>query len=62
MFSIRNGFKLGDALSTLLFNFTLEYAIRSVQVNQNGLKLIGAHQRLVYTDVNILEGGVHSMK
>ena len=33
MFPIRNGLKQGDALSPLLFNFTLEYAIKRVQVN-----------------------------
>jgi hypothetical protein len=30
-FPIRNGLKQGDALSPLLFNFPLEYAIRKVQ-------------------------------
>ena len=39
MFLIRNGLKQGDALSPLLFNCGIEYAIRRVQVNQDGLKL-----------------------
>jgi hypothetical protein len=48
-----------DALSLLLFNCDLlEYAIRRVQVNQDGLKLNGTHQLLVYVDVNILGGSV----
>jgi len=60
MFPIRDGLKQGDALSPLLFNFALDYAIRRVQVIQDGLKLNGAHQRLVYADdVNILGGSVH---
>jgi hypothetical protein len=62
-FPIRNGLKQGDALSPLLFNFALEYAIRRVQVNQDGLKLNGTHKRLVDAeDVNILGGSVHAVK
>ena len=63
MFPIRNGLKQVDALSPLLFNFALQHAIRRVQIRQDGLKLNGTHQFLVYTDdVNILGGSIHTTK
>jgi len=63
MFSIKSCLKQGDALSPLLFNFALEYGITTVQVNQDGLKLNGTHQLLVYADdVNILGGTVRTVK
>jgi hypothetical protein len=59
-FPIQNGLKQGDALSQLLFNFALEYAIRKVQESQVGLKLNGTHYLLAYTDLQ--EDNVDSIK
>ena len=62
-FPITNGLKQGYVQSPLLFNFALEYAIRRVQVHNNGVKLNGTHQLLVYADDdNILGGSVHTVK
>jgi hypothetical protein len=49
--------KQGHALSPFLFNFALEYGIRRVQANQEGLKLNGDAD-----DLNILGGGVHTVR
>jgi hypothetical protein len=47
----------------MLFNFALQYAIKRVQVNQDGLKLNVTHQLLAYADdVNILGGSLHILK
>ena len=62
-FPIRNGLKLGDALTPMLFNFALQNANMMFHVNQDGLKLNGIHQLLSYADdINILAGSIHILK
>jgi hypothetical protein len=62
-FPTQNLLKQGDALSPLIFNFALEYAIRKVQKNQVGLKLNWTHHLLVYADdVNLLGDDIETIK
>jgi len=55
MFPLRYDLKQGDALSPLLFNLSLKWAIKKVQANPNGLKLIVTYRYFIYADnINIL--------
>jgi hypothetical protein len=63
MSPIRNGVKRGNSISPSLFNFAIVYAIRRVQVNQDGLKLNCTHQFLTYADdVDIFAGSIYKVK
>jgi hypothetical protein len=62
-FPIQNDLKQGDALSPLIFNFALEYAIRKVPENQVELKLNGTRQFLAYAvSVNLLGDNIDTIK
>jgi hypothetical protein len=64
LFIIKNGgVKQGDAFAPLLFNFDRLHAIWRFLVNQDGLKVNGTQQLLVFAeDVYILGGSVHTIR
>jgi hypothetical protein len=52
-----------DAFSPSFAIFVLEYAIRKVPVNQDGLKLNGTHQLPAYADdVSVWGKSLHTIK
>jgi hypothetical protein len=62
-FPIQNGLKQGDAVSSLLFDFSLECTIRKVLENKRGLEINWKHQLLVYDDdVNLLGDSINIIK
>jgi hypothetical protein len=62
-FPSQNGLKQGYALSPLLLNFALEYAIRRVQENQEWLKVNETHRLLACADdINIMGENIDIQK
>jgi hypothetical protein len=63
MFPIKTGPKQGAAVSPLLLNLALEYAIRKVQLNKDRFKLNGAHGLVVCVYVvNLFGSNIRTVK
>jgi hypothetical protein len=58
-FSLQICLNISDALLPLLFNFALEYCVRKFQAKQEGIKLNGKHELLVYAELN---GNIRTIK
>jgi hypothetical protein len=61
-YPIQNGLKQAGALSPLLFSFALEYIIKKIQENQEGLGLSGTIQLSAYADVHLLGKNINIIK
>ena len=62
-FPIGNGLTKGDVLSSLLFNFALEHAVREVQKTRLGLDMNGIYQVLAYADdVNLIGDDIRTIE
>ena len=62
-FPIENGLKQGYALSSLIFNYVLEYAVRKVQETNLGQDMNGTHQVLAYADdVNLIGDDIRTIE
>ena len=56
-------FEKSNSISLFRFSFALGYVIKMVQADQEGFKLNGKHQPLVYTDNGNIRGeSKHTVK
>ena len=63
MLPVLEWFETWKCFIAIAFQLCFSVCSRMVQVNRDGLKLIGTHQRLFYAeDVIILGGSVHTVK